>query len=180
MSTANVIIKEAPNDALGNDNTEKVLFRPFLYGRAFFDFFLGRFEDISELRFLGVIQDVRGVVSGAFEHLKVFHEVHEMEIREAGLLHAKKLARTPSSQVFFRDFEAIFGLDQDIQFIEFFFVTAIVKEVALRARAIAADAATELMKRRQSEMGRLIDQHQIGLLHIDANLDDLGGYEDRA
>src|SRR6516225_10115968 len=102
--------------------------------------------------------------------------IYEMEFGQPALARAEELARTAQLQILLGDAESILGFPKDLQprprrLAE----RGLIEQKAGRAGLAPADASAELVELGEAEALRMLDHHDRGGRHIDADLDHSGG-----
>ena len=124
-------------------------------------------------------EDQPGVVAGDFQQVGMGLDAGDLEARRAGLARAQQLAFAAQLQVFLGDEEAVLGLAHDRQpALGGFAERVLVEQHAGRRLRAAPDAAAQLVQLGQAEALGMLDDHDGGVRHVDADLDDGGGDED--
>jgi hypothetical protein len=107
-------------------------------------------------------------------------DVSEDVVRKAGLLEAQGVAAAAQLQVGLRDQEAVVGAPQDIQsLLGGLGERRVVEQDAGALAPPPTDPAAQLVELRQAEPLRLFDDHDGGVGHVDADLDDRCGDQHR-
>ena len=100
----------------------------------------------------------------------------DAEAGQAALPRAEQVAFAAQLQIFLGDAEAVFGFAHDRQpRLGGFAERRFVEQQAGRMARAAADAAAQLVQLRKAEALGVLDHHDGGLRHIDADLDHRGG-----
>ncbi len=123
-------------------------------------------------------QQCLGGVAHRRQQLGVAHQVGDLELQEAGLASTEHLAGAAQLQVLFGNQEAVAGFAHDRQaFAAQLRQRRVVEQHAVARRAAAADPSAQLVQLRQAQAFGVLDDHQAGVGHVDAHLDDGGGHQ---
>ena len=90
---------------------------------------------------------------------------------------AEKVARAAELQVLFRDGEAVARGGHDLETLLVFLTLVVGDKDAVGLVPAAADAAAQLVELGEAEALGVFNQHERGVRHVDADLDDGGGDE---
>lgn len=126
-----------------------------------------------EVEFAG-IDEVLSESAGVLEELQVAYGVGAAERHGAGLAESEDIAGAADLSVFFGEFEAIGGLDECSEAVGGVGGLGIGKEEAVALVGAAADASAELVELGDAEAFGLLDDHDGGIGHVDADFDDCG------
>ena len=108
----------------------------------------------------------------------IAHQVGHAERGDTGLSRAQQLARSAQFEVLLGDHEAVGGLAHHVQALpRQLRKRRLVQERAARRLGAAADASAQLVQLGQAEALGVLDHHQAGVGHVDADLDDGGGHQ---
>ena len=120
-----------------------------------------------------------GFELGEFEEGAIAEEIGDAELGQAGLAGAEEFAGAALLEVEFSELEAVlrgdhgveagFGLLGDVLAVD---------EDAVALGGAAADAPAKLVELGEAETLGVVDDHDAGVGHVDADLDDGGGDED--
>ena len=110
----------------------------------------------------------------------MLRQAGDAEQRHPALPRAQHFAAAPQSQVLFGDDESILGAAHDVQSL----ARRVRQRLAIeqdtrRLLCAASDPAAQLVQLRQPEALGMIDDHDGGVRHVDADLDHRGGDQDR-
>ena len=112
------------------------------------------------------------------QQVLVLHRIGEAEAGQACLALAEGVAAAAEAEIGVGDDEAVFGVAQHRQPLAGGLVQAVlVQQQAEAGLGAAADASAQLVQLRQAEALRVVDHHDAGFRHIDADFDDGGGDE---
>ena len=99
--------------------------------------------------------------------------------RQARLARAQHFARAAQAQVLLGDAEAVLGFAHDREpRLGRLAERLLIEQQAGRLAAAAPDAAAQLVQLRQAEALGMLDHHDRGLGHVDADFDHGGGHQD--
>ena len=90
----------------------------------------------------------------------------------------EEVAGAPQPQVFFRDLEAVSGLCHDLQPLAGLLVLVVGNQDAVGLVFAPTHPATELVELGEAEPLRVLNDHDGGIGHVHAHLDDRGGHQD--
>src|SRR5450759_786679 len=121
-------------------------------------------------------QDQRRVVARGAEIFAVRLDARDAEAGQAALARAEQVAFAAELQILHGDAEAVFGLAQHGQpRLGALAERRLVEQQASRVAAPAPDAPAQLMQLREPEAFGMLDHHDCGFRHINADLDYRGG-----
>ena len=105
-------------------------------------------------------------------------EAGDAEAGQAALPRAEHVAFAAQAQILLGDAEAVFGLAQDGEpRLGGLAERRLVEQQAGRMAGPAADAAAQLVQLREAEALGVLDHHDGGFRHVDADFDHRGGDE---
>ena len=118
-------------------------------------------------------EHVVGFAAGDLEDLLVADNVRHAEGGDAGLARAHDLARAADLQVVLGDLEAVVRLLHDPQPLARLLRLLVLREEdAVALGRAAPDAPAQLVELREAEALGVLDEHDRGVRHVDADLDD--------
>src|SRR5664279_1565662 len=121
-------------------------------------------------------QDQRRVVARGAEIFAVRLDARDAETWQAALARAEQVAFAAQLQILLGDAEAVFGFAQDREpRLGGFAERRLVEQQAGRVPGPAPDTPAQLMQLRQPEAFGVLDHHDGGFRHVDADLDHRGG-----
>src|SRR5579885_3390656 len=133
-------------------------------------------KDLAEFRVRsGGFGEGKGFAAGELENFAIAEWIGDVKAEVAGLACAEKFAGAAKKKVGFGDFEAVGSADHgfETRFRSLCHVAG-GDEYAMRFFCASADAAPQLMKLRKTEAIGVFDDHNGGVGHVHADLDDRG------
>src|SRR5690606_18550640 len=121
-------------------------------------------------------QQFTGGIAYCRQQIGVAHQVGDLELQQAGLAGAEHLPGAAQLQILLGDHEAVVGVAHDRQALAADLrERRMVEQHAVAGRAAPADPSAQLVQLGQAEALRVLDDHQAGVGHVDADLDHRGG-----
>ena len=106
------------------------------------------------------------------QHLRVRAEIRHVHLRQAMLAGAEEIARAAQTQILLGDLKAVVGFTHDRK-AGFYLLAFVVGDKDAPALVPAApDTAAQLMQLAETEALGVFDDHQRGVRHVHADLDD--------
>ena len=120
-----------------------------------------------------------GIVARRGQQIGMHGKIGDMEFGQAALALAEQLARAAQAQIFLGDDKAVVGLAHGLEpRLRGLAQRPVIDQQAARFRRAAPDASAQLVQLRQAETLGMLDDHDGGFRHIDADFDHRGGDED--
>ena len=119
-----------------------------------------------------------GLLLCGFQHLGVRAEIRHVHLRQTVLARAEEIAGAAQTQILLGDLKAVVGLAHDRK-AGLDLLALVVRDKDAPALVPAApDAAAQLMELAEAEALGILDDHQRGVRHVHADLDDRRRDED--
>ena len=113
-----------------------------------------------------------GFLARLLHQCKVGSEVCDVQCRQAVLSTAKEIARAALREVGARDLKAVIGFAQDFQAFARCLSLIRAEKDAIGLPLAASDAPAQLVQLGQAEAVGVLDDHQVGVRHVHADLND--------
>src|SRR5690606_28239136 len=118
-------------------------------------------------------EEIGGVLAGDLQKIAMRNEAGDEEARRAGLPCAAKLAFAAQLEVFLRDAETVLRLAQDRKpRTAVLAERSLVEQDAARRLLATPDPPAQLVKLGKAEALGMLDHHDRGIRHVDADFHD--------
>jgi len=121
--------------------------------------------------------DGEGVAAGHAEQLEVFDQVGHLQLRQAVLAGAEELPGAAELEVFLGDAEPVGRFAQRLQPAKGQRAAGVGNEDAVGVVGPPPDSPAELVELGEAEAVGMGDDHDVGVGHVDAHLDDHAGHQ---